>query len=239
MDDNGLGPSQRKKNKHKRNRSGSLSRVLGAVGKGIQKAMSRNATPAPRKTAPGDIHSTPLPNFGTTPDFPSPRVRPKRKAEEHELSPSTKQSKRTFESTFTPKMRTRSFSVKRFKRKKSEGKLSKAEKASFVIHANLASPGRASLASSIASSSVGQSVESSLAGSMNSLAMTPKENHSMDWDHVDGNKTREDEGDYAEVKAQYLELKDEVNKLETEMKSSGKSQVDIALDVAAESLQFF
>jgi len=234
MDDNGLGPSQRKKNKHKRNRSGSLSRVLGAVGKGIQKAMSRNATPAPRKTAPGDIHSTPLPNFGTTPDFPSPRVRPKRKAEEHELSPSTKQSKRTFESTFTPKMRTRSFSVKRFKRKKSEGKLSKAEKASFVIHANLASPGRASLASSIASSSVGQSVESSLAGSMNSLAMTPKENHSMDWDHVDGNKTVEDEGDYAEVKAQYLELKDEVNKLETEMNSSGKSQVDIALDVAAE-----
>merc|ERR1719509_484307 len=64
--------------------------------------------------------------------------------------------------------------------------------------------------------------------------MTPKENHSMDWDHVDGNKTVEDEGDYAEVKAQYLELKDEVNKLETEMNSSGKSQVDIALDVAAE-----
>merc|ERR1711983_112122 len=41
---------------------------------------------------------------------------------EHEMSPTNKAQKRTFESTFTPKMRTRTFSVKRFKRKKSEGK---------------------------------------------------------------------------------------------------------------------
>ena len=41
---------------------------------------------------------------------------------EHEMSPNNKAQKRTIESTFTPKMRSRTFSVKRFKRKKSEGK---------------------------------------------------------------------------------------------------------------------
>ena len=47
----------------------------------------------------------------------------KRKAAmEHEMSPTNKAQKRTIESTFTPKMRSRTFSVKRFKRKKSEGK---------------------------------------------------------------------------------------------------------------------
>ena len=48
----------------------------------------------------------------------------KRNAEqEHDASPTKKASRRTLESTFTPKMRKRSFSVKRFKRKKSEGKI--------------------------------------------------------------------------------------------------------------------
>jgi len=53
--------------------------------------------------------------------------------EESELSPSSKNQKRCFESTFTPKMRTRTFSVKRFKRKKSEGKLSAKEASSTLF----------------------------------------------------------------------------------------------------------
>ncbi len=48
-------------------------------------------------------------------------------SEESELSPSSKTQKRCFESTFTPKMRSRTFSVKRFKRKKSEAKLANKE----------------------------------------------------------------------------------------------------------------
>ena len=112
--------------------TGSLSRVLSVMGKGIR-AMARTTT-TPNKGQAGSIHSTPLPQFGATPDYPSPRGQPKRKAPEHELSPATKSHKRGFESTFTPKMRTRSFSVKRFKRKKSEGKLPKE---TFVTHTKL------------------------------------------------------------------------------------------------------
>ena len=40
------------------------------------------------------------------------------------------------EATFTPKMRKRSFSVKRFKRKKSEGKLKPMLKETLIIHAS-------------------------------------------------------------------------------------------------------
>merc|ERR1719210_1001995 len=92
------------------------------MGKGLKKALKQDSTTPGSKIE--SIHSTPLPAFGGTPDFPSPRgSNAKRKANaEHELSPSNKSQKRTFESTFTPKMRTRTFSVKRFKRKKSEGK---------------------------------------------------------------------------------------------------------------------
>merc|ERR1719341_1339449 len=101
----------------------------------IQKAMGRNSSTPRSKIDPASIHSTPLPQFGGTPDYPSPRAtNAKRKATgDHELSPNSKQQKRTFESTFTPKMRTRTFSVKRFKRRKSEGKL-KGPKESLLIH---------------------------------------------------------------------------------------------------------
>merc|ERR1719427_806887 len=112
LDDDNTGPSKRKsKKKHVRRRSGSLSRVLSVMGKNIQKAMGRNSSTPGTKLDQTSIHSTPLPQFGG----------------DHELSPTSKQQKRTFESTFTPKMRTRTFSVKRFKRRKSEGKLKQSK----------------------------------------------------------------------------------------------------------------
>ena len=89
---------------------------------------SRSTTPS--RSTDGDSNSlqpkqnliTPS-NFSHTPD-PSPRIHStKRKASgEHKLSPTNKAQKRGFESTFTPKMRTRTFSMKKFKRKKSEMK---------------------------------------------------------------------------------------------------------------------
>ena len=102
-DDGSVGPSRRKtKKKHIRRRSGSLSRVLTSMGKGLKKALKQDSTTPGSKIE--SIHSTPLPAFGGTPDFPSPRgSNAKRKANaEHELSPSNKSQKRTFESTFTP-----------------------------------------------------------------------------------------------------------------------------------------
>jgi len=129
-EESGRAGRRRSKKKHTRQRSGSLSRVLSQMGKNLQKAMGRQSqTPGGAKLEKqGSVHSTPLPQFGGTPDYPSPRAGEtdkmlvKRKAPGyHESSPGSK--KRTFESTFTPKIRPRSFSVKRFKRKKSEGKL--------------------------------------------------------------------------------------------------------------------
>ena len=156
LDDDLNGRSKRRnKKKHIRKRSGkspfcdllsiiklrtlgSLSRALSVVGKSIQKAIGRNTTTpgSASKMNPSSIHSTPLQLFGGTPDYPSPRENnAKRKATgDHELSPTNKQQKRTFESTFTPKMRTRTFSVKRFKRKKSEGKMKPMSKETLLIH---------------------------------------------------------------------------------------------------------
>merc|ERR1719507_2927570 len=98
------------------------------------------ATPGGKAEAASSVHSTPLPAFGGTPAFPSPRGRQpaqvKRDAsQEHDLSPTKKVQRRTLESTFTPKMRKRSFSVKRFKRKKSDTKLKAGVKEMTVIHA--------------------------------------------------------------------------------------------------------
>jgi len=67
-----------------RRRSGSLSRVLSVMGKGIR-AMARAGggasghTPHPKSDS---VHSTPLPMFGATPDF-SPRAQVKRKVNKH------------------------------------------------------------------------------------------------------------------------------------------------------------
>ena len=133
---NFAGPSARRRKKKKR-RSGSLSRVLTATMKGLQKAISRSATPTPAFTghAPEDWHSvhvTPLPSKSSkSSQFTSPRLPVKRKAgTEHEQSPNSKQQRKQqqhltapfpmLDSTFTPKVRSRSFSVKKkFKRKKS------------------------------------------------------------------------------------------------------------------------
>jgi hypothetical protein len=127
LDEETVGGAARRKvtkKKHVRRRSGSLSRVFGLVGKAMGLA---RATPGGRAEATS-VHSTPLPAFGGTPAFPSPRGRQqnvtKRNADgEHDLSPTKKLQRRALENTYTPKMRKRSFSVKRFKRKKSETKL--------------------------------------------------------------------------------------------------------------------
>ncbi len=122
----GHGPSARRVKKKKR-RSGSISRVFSATVKGIQKAMSRSATPvAPRGRYEGmePPHATPLPlslssaypPVGGSARFASPRLPAKRKAkEESELSPRSKQQRKIAAMDMTPKMRGRSFSVKRFK----------------------------------------------------------------------------------------------------------------------------
>ncbi len=86
LDDEIYGPSKRRTKKsskhHVRRRSGSLSRVLSVMGKGIR-AIARGGggggasgqTPFAKSDS---VHSTPLPLFGTTPDF-SPRAQVKRK----------------------------------------------------------------------------------------------------------------------------------------------------------------
>ena len=67
LDDDVTGPSRRKtKKKHIRRRSGSLSRVLSSMGKSLKKAMGQESPSV-------QVHSTPLPVFGATPDYPSPR----------------------------------------------------------------------------------------------------------------------------------------------------------------------
>ena len=67
LDDDVTGPSRRKtKKKHIRRRSGSLSRVLCSMGKSLKKAMGQESPSV-------QVHSTPLPVFGATPDYPSPR----------------------------------------------------------------------------------------------------------------------------------------------------------------------
>ncbi|XP_059091466.1 uncharacterized protein LOC131887003 [Tigriopus californicus] len=122
---NGLGPMARRRRKLKR-RSGSLSRVLTATMRGIQKAVYRStSTPGSvhkRRGGEESYHCTPLPQSQRK-GFVSPRLPLKRKADkEHEASPPKSKSKRVpFDaaSAHTPKMRSGSFSIKKFKRKKS------------------------------------------------------------------------------------------------------------------------
>ena len=115
----------------------------------------------------------------------------------------------------------RSFSVKRFKRKKSEKMLRPKE--TLIIHPHAMSP-------SVKSEDLGTS--SVLAGSVNSLAVSPgtkeagidvgdyeevsvKQGHDGDEMEVDGCK--ESENNYEEVKAQYKEIKYEVSRLESQL----------------------
>lgn len=122
---NGLGPMARRRRKMKR-RSGSLSRVLTATMRGIQKAVYRStSTPGSAHKRRGDdesYHCTPLPQSQRK-GFVSPRLPLKRKADkEHEASPPKSKSKRIpFDATsaHTPKMRSGSFSIKKFKGEKS------------------------------------------------------------------------------------------------------------------------
>jgi len=195
------------KKKHVRRRSGSLSRVLSVMGKAM--GLGR-ATPGGKAEAASSVHSTPLPAFGGTPAFPSPRARQpalaKRDAsQEHDLSPTKKVQRRTLESTFTPKMRKRSFSVKRFKRKKSDSKLKVGLKEMMVVQAVeafKAAPERGRCVSSPPTTRA-------------SLSGTPQLRRKEEVDK--GGEEGEDlEGDYAEVKAQYVELKEEVARLEAE-----------------------
>jgi len=121
-DEASVGPSARRMKKKKR-RSGSISRVFGGALKGIQKAMSRSATPvAPRRRHEGvddveSLYATPMPlQLPASARFTSPRMPVKRKAraEAEELSPKSKQQRKLTGVEMTPKARSRSFSVKRF-----------------------------------------------------------------------------------------------------------------------------
>jgi len=205
------GAARRKvtKKKHIRRRSGSLSRVLSVMGK----AMGLGRTPGTSKGAElSSVHSTPLPAFGGTPAFPSPRGRDitsKRNNDgDHDLSPTKKVQRRTLETTFTPKMRKRSFSVKRFKRKKSEGKLKPMLKETVIIHAAESSVPTEDV-SSIKTESSSRVTRASVNG-------TPQQQRRSEV--VDGDDL---ETDYEEVKAQYNELVEEVARLEAEQGTTG------------------
>ena len=93
----------------------------------------------PSRSSASTTHDYTTPSiFSQTPDHSPRKYSTKRKASgEHKQSPTNKSQKRTFESTFTPKMRTRTFSMKKFKRKKSEMK-QQQQKESFTVHADLA-----------------------------------------------------------------------------------------------------
>jgi len=247
LDEDNNGPSKRKsKKKHVRRRSGSLSRVLSAMGKNIQKAIGRNSSTPGAKFDPNSIHSTPLPQFGGTPDYPSPRgTNAKRKATgDHELSPNSKQQKRTFESTFTPKMRTRTFSVKRFKRRKSEAKL-KGTKESLMIHVknsphpvdggkrtpSISSPiikrhTRLSLASETATPEL-----KAAKASTTTLTQENVDNMELSQEvRTELNNVLDEE--YEEVKAQYEEIKREVSRLESTDSMDSRQEVDERFEAA-------
>jgi len=217
-EEGGGGPARRKGKKTRvRKRSGSLSRVLSVVGKAMGLG---KATPGTKDTSTS-VHSTPLPVFGGTPAYPSPRVRAthaKRNAEEdHDQSPSKKLQRRALESTFTPKMRKRSFSVKRFKRKKSETKM-KPAKETLIEAAKWIRAMDISKDLSIGSgrSEVSPSppvTRHALAGTTG----TPHRLRLLTQESTDGAESEEVtpmEEQYAEVKAQYEELKTEVGLLE-------------------------
>jgi len=205
------GAAKRKvtKKKHIRRRSGSLSRVLSVMGK----AMGLGRTPGTSKGAElSSVHSTPLPAFGGTPAFPSPRGRDitsKRNNDgDHDLSPTKKVQRRTLETTFTPKMRKRSFSVKRFKRKKSEGKLKPMLKETVILHA-----AESSVPTEDVSSSKAESSSRVTRASVNGTPQQQRRPEVVDGDDL--------ETDYEEVKAQYNELVEEVARLEAEQGTTG------------------
>ena len=231
-DDNAAGPSRRKTKKktHIRRRSGSLSRVLSSIGKSMKKAIGQESITPGGKSA---VHSTPLPAFGGTPDFSPRGNQAKRKAgAEHELSPSNKSQKRTFESTFTPKMRTRTFSVKRFKRKKSEGKFKPAAniKETFVSYHEVKVTPRRNCSRPSSSPEIRKiQTRSSTA----SAATTPdtlvqeagmdlsKTNNEEDLTEVENEDFEEQ---YAEVKAQFNELEQEIGALERREAEEGVTE---------------
>ena len=154
----------------------------------------------------------------------------KRKAAmEHEMSPNNKAQKRTIESTFTPKMRSRTFSVKRFKRKKSEGKFKPVhmkETSYEVIEVKYTPKGKRHVKTP------------ALAPSNSSPEMRKIQTRSTNYDILDCSmKTNEDitqdqdnfEEEYAEVKAQYEELKRDISLLE---KSGPLDEVTEKFEVA-------
>jgi len=242
LDEETNGPSKRKsKKKHVRRRSGSLSRVLSVMGKNIQKAIGRNSSTPGTKIDPSSIHSTPLPQFGGTPDYPSPRAATaKRKATgDHELSPTNKQQKRTFESTFTPKMRTRTFSVKRFKRRKSEGKM-KPCKESLQIHVkNSPLPGAVKTPHISSPMIQKRHTRQSLSSTSPALISCPSST-TLTEENVDSiessvpqkqsdsilTKTDYDTESYEEVKAHYEKIKREVERLESTESIDSCAEVD-------------
>ena len=112
------------------------------------------------------------------------------------------------EATFTPKMRKRSFSVKRFKRKKSEGKLKPMLKETLIIHAS--EPGQ--LEDQVPCSQRESSPRVTRA-SVNGTSQHSRKITVTDGDSLDN--------DYEEVKAQYKELVEEVAKLEAEQGPNG------------------
>merc|ERR1719347_647633 len=211
------------------------------MGKNIQKAMGRTSSTPGTKLDQTSIHSTPLPQFGGTPDYPSPRAtNAKRKATgDHELSPTSKQQKRTFESTFTPKMRTRTFSVKRFKRRKSEGKL-KQNKESFQVHIKnspLPSTMRTPHISSpmLYQRQTRQSLSSTtpaMPSCPSTSTLTEENVDNMDCTEQikvpDGilTKTDYDAENYEEVKAHYEKIKREVERLESTESIDSCAEVD-------------
>ena len=105
-------------------------------------------------------------------------------------------------------MRKRSFSVKRFKRKKSEGKLKPMLKETLIIHAS--EPGQSEEQMPCSQ------MESSPRVTRASVNGTPQ--HARKITVTDGDSL---DNDYEEVKAQYKELVEEVAKLEAEQGPNG------------------
>ena len=148
----------------------------------------------------------------------------KRKAAmEHEMSPTNKAQKRTIESTFTPKMRSRTFSVKRFKRKKSEGKFKPVQcKETVPSYEVKYTPKGKKYVKTPAPCPANSSPETrKIQTRSSSYAPTPNTSREL----LDCSmKTNEDitqdqeqdnfEEEYAEVKAQYEELKRDISLLE-------------------------
>ena len=105
-------------------------------------------------------------------------------------------------------MRKRSFSVKRFKRKKSEGKLKPMLKETVILHA-----AESSVPTEDVSSSKAESSSRVTRASVNGTPQQQRRPEVVDSDDL--------ETDYEEVKAQYNELVEEVARLEAEQGTTG------------------